>query len=435
MKKKHEQVREEISMDDLVENVRQKLLSLPDPRNRSINLTFHDLVMSGFAMFNLKYPSLHRFENQTEAERENLENLFKIEKLCSDATLRANLDQIDPSSLRDLYPENLKLLQKTGVLKEYRTKDGYLIASVDGVQHFSSKKIHCENCLCRQHKNGEVTYHHSMLCAALVNPSQREVFILGSEPIVKQDGQQKNDCERNAAKRLFSWFSEHYENEKFIFVEDALYANAPHLRQILKNKWEFVVNIKPKSHKKLFTLFETRKQMKSAKFHEFIDKKGTIHRFWYDNNLPLNGTATDLRVGVLMYEEEKKNGQIQKFSWATSFNLTKRNVEKIMRIGRSRWKIENETFNTLKNQGYHFDHNYGHGFQHLNTFLAYLMLLAFQTDQIFQRCNKLFNRIWEKAKTKAKLWEILRSVFMVKTIYSFNELFETLALQFRVQLE
>jgi len=435
MRKTHEKLRSEVSMDKLVDNIRQKLLSLPDPRNRTISLPFHDLVMSGFAMFNLKYPSMHRFENQTESERKNLKNLFKIENLCSDAALKNNLDQIDPSSLRDLYAENLNLLKKTGVLKEYRTRDGYLIASVDGVQHFSSKKIHCDNCLCRKHKNGETTYHHSMLCAALVNPYQREVFIIGSEPIVKQDGEQKNDCERNAAKRLFSWFSDNYKDEKFIFVEDALYANGPHLKQILKNQWEFIVNIKPGSHKKLFTLFETRKKMKSAKFYEFTDKAGTIHRFWYDNNLPLNGTATDLRIGVLMYEETKKNGKVQKFSWATSFNLTKRNVEKIMKIGRSRWKIENETFNTLKNQGYHFDHNYGHGFQHLSTFLAYLMLLAFQTDQIFQRCNSLFNRIWNKAKTKAKLWEVLRSVFMIKIIYSFNELFETLAFQFRVQLE
>jgi hypothetical protein len=36
-------------------------------------------------------------------------------------------------------------------------------------------------------------------------------------------------------------------------------------------------------------------------------------------------------------------------------------VEPVMRGGRARWKIENETFNTLKNQGYNFEHNYGHG--------------------------------------------------------------------------
>ncbi len=237
-------------------------------------------------------------------------------------------------------------------------------------------------------------------------------------------------------KRLTSWMSEHYKDEKLIFVEDALYANAPHLRVIEANEnWQFVVNIKPKGHKKLFTLFETRKKMGSAKFYEFKDNYGTTHRFWYDNNLPLSEAGADMRVNVLFYEEEKKNGKIQKFAWATSFHLHQRNLMKIMKVGRSRWKIENETFNTLKNQGYHFDHNFGHGYQHLNTFFAYLMLLAFQTDQIFQRCNKLFKCIWKKAMTKAKLWEVLRAVFMIKVVYSFKELFQTVALQFRVHIE
>ena len=53
-----------------------------------------------------------------------------------------------------------------------------------------------------------------------------------------------------------------------------------------------------------------------------------------------------------------------------------------MRAGRARWKVENETFNTLKNQGYHFEHNYGHGQQHLSVVLAMLMMLAFLLDQV-----------------------------------------------------
>ena len=62
-----------------------------------------------------------------------------------------------------------------------------------------------------------------------------------------------------------------------------------------------------------------------------------------------------------------------------------------MRGGRARWKIENETFNTLKNQGYHFEHNYGHGKKNLPVVLAMVMLLAFfLVDQAQQRCCPLF---------------------------------------------
>jgi hypothetical protein len=435
MRKSCKELQSEIDQDFLIDRVRKKLLSFTDPRNRSVTHSFHDLVMSGYAMFHLKYPSVNRFETQTASEKENLRQLFKIEQLCSDAYLRSILDQLDPSDLRDLYVENVSLLKSLGILRTYTSMQGHLICSIDGVQHFSSTEISCENCLSKQHSNGTTTYHHNMLCAALVHPNQREVFILGSEPIVKQDGQTKNDCELNAGTRLLEWLSEKYAGHKLLIVEDALYANGPHLRQILANKWQFVVNIKPKSQKTLFKAFEARKKRGAVKHWEWTDEAGTTHRFWYANNFALNETHADIRVNVLFYEEEKKNGKKRKFSWATSFELKKSSVERIMRIGRSRWKIENQTFNTLKNQGYEFDHNFGHGFKHLTTCLAYLMLLAFQNDQVFQRCNTLFNAVWSAAKTKVKLWETVKAIFMTKIVSSFYDLYIIIAKEFSIQLE
>jgi len=432
MEKSQKELRSEIDQDFLVNRVRNKLLTLIDPRNRWIGYTFHDLVMSGYAMFHLKYPSLNRFKTQTVSEQSNLKELFKIEQLCSDTQLRSILDQIDPDCLRQLYVENFKLLQDLGILKEYQSIKNHLICSIDGVQHFSSKEVHCDQCLSKEHSNGTVTYHHNMLCAALVHPTQREVFIMGAEPIIRQDGQTKNDCELNAGTRLLNSLSEQYEKYKLLIVEDALYANGPHLRQILGNDWQFVVNIKPKSQKTLFKAFEMRKKRGATKYCEWTDVAGTTHRFWYANNFALNEASPDVRVNVLFYEEQLKNGKIQKFSWATSIQLTKSNVEQIMRIGRSRWKIENQTFNTLKNQGYEFDHNFGHGFKYLTTFFAYLMLLAFQNDQVFQRCNDLFNKIWVAAKTKVKLWETVKAVFMARIITSFYDLYIIVAEEFKV---
>ena len=60
-----------------------------------------------------------------------------------------------------------------------------------------------------------------------------------------------------------------------------------------------------------------------------------------------------------------------------------------MRGGRARWKIENETFNTLKNLGYNFEHNYGHGKKYLSTVFGLLMMLAFLLDQIQELCCTL----------------------------------------------
>ena len=79
---------------------------------------------------------------------------------------------------------------------------GDYLLSLDGTGYFSSKKIHCAQCAEKHHHDGTITYYHQMLGAVLVHPDHKEVFPLAPEPILKQDGAKKNDCERNAAKRL-----------------------------------------------------------------------------------------------------------------------------------------------------------------------------------------------------------------------------------------
>jgi hypothetical protein len=80
---------------------------------------------------------------------------------------------------------------------------------------------------------------------------------------------------------------------------------------------------------------------------------------------------------------------------------------------RARWKIDNETFNTLKNQGYQFGHNFGLSKQHLGEAFVLLMMLAFLVNQIQQLCCPLFKAVWKRWKTKRSLWEKVRSKFPV----------------------
>ena len=106
-----------------------------------------------------------------------------------------------------------------------------------------------------------------------------------------------------------------------------------------------------------------------------------------------------------------------------------------MRGGRARWKIENETFNTLKNQGYNFEHNYGHGVKNLATVLALLMMLAFLVDQIQQGCNKLFQAVWKGLGSKSKLWESVRSVFQILECETMEGLYQQITVLYRIRLE
>ena len=118
--------------------------------------------------------------------------------------------------------------------------------------------------------------------------------------------------------------------------------------------------------------------------------------------------------------------KVQHFSWITDLDLNAETVWDIMRGGRARWKIENETFNTLKNQGYNLEHNYGHGEQNLSVVLALMMMLAFLVDQVQQLRCPLFQAAWHKMKTKCHLWEEIRNHFRTLLFDSMAELLRAL---------
>jgi Transposase DDE domain len=344
------------------------------------------------------------------------------------------LDPLSPAPLRTLFAKLFNKLSESGVIKEYEYWKGQLVISIDGVEHFCSTKVHCDHCTTRAHRNGETSYHHSGLAAVLVHPDQEEVFTLDFEPILNADGAKKNDCERNAAKRLCQDLRERYPDLKPTLVEDALYANAPHIRQITGYGWLFVLNVKPDSHESLERQFAGRRASGQVKELRITDPQGIKHYFAWTNDLCLYESAVDVKVNYLFYEQTDKQGKVTRWTWITNIPLNARSVEPVMRAGRARWKIENETFNTLKNQGYNFEHNYGHGKQNLATILALLMFLAFTVDQMIQRCWRVFGQVRGGLRTKAKLWDSVRSLFKVQLFPTMDALYRQIADLYDIQL-
>ena len=110
-------------------------------------------------------------------------------------------------------------------------------------------------------------------------------------------------------------------------------------------------------------------------------------RYLFMEKVSLNESRSEKLVNVVFYEEIDVKGIKRRWLWVTNLAVTKENVRKIVQGGRARWKIENQTFNTLKNQGYNFEHNYGHGNKTLSNVLAGLMLLAFLVDQCLEAVN------------------------------------------------
>ncbi len=437
MPKNYAQLQQSLTFDELMRFLDKQFQTFPDQRTgNAVNYKLPDVLKAAFAMFSLKSPSLLDFKTQTTAEETNLHNIYRIEgAIPSDNQMRGILDQVNPQLLRPLFQACFKRLREAGVIREYEYRDKHVIVSIDGVEHFSSTKVHCPNCTTRQHRNGEISYHHSGLAAVIAHPEQKEVIPLDFEPILNQDGALKNDCEQNAAKRLCEALRDRYPDLKVILVEDALYANAPHVRQITSYGWSYILNVKPDSHKSLEKQFAGRRARGDIKKLRLTDEQGLQHYFAWTNNLTLNDSAIDVSVNYLLYEQTDKDGKLTRWTWITNLPLTQSTVVKVMRGGRARWKIENETFNTLKNQGYHFEHNYGHGTQHLATVLALLMFLAFTVDQIQQRCCRFFRALHQGLRTKVKVWASIRNLFSTLVFKSMEALYRHMASLYRLQLE
>ena len=195
------------SFDSLYKGVITHLFKkITDNRSKNSSYALLDALKSGFAIYSLKFASLLSFRKRSQAEDSNLQDIYGIEKIPSDNTLRNILDKVDPSKLRQGFSDLFKRLKKTGTLPDYHYWNKHLVVSVDGVEHFCSKTVHCKHCMERKHRDGSTSYYHSMLSTAIVHPAsksrfcgdKKEVFILDNEPITKQDGSKKNDCERSA---------------------------------------------------------------------------------------------------------------------------------------------------------------------------------------------------------------------------------------------
>ena len=426
---------QKLTFDALMQTVSQEFALIPDHRRSNTSYPLADVLCSAFAMFSLKSPSLLWFREQTRQERRNLYAIYHIREIPGDTQMRAALDPLSPQPLRARFATLFATLEKSGVVKEYFYWPRHVIVAIDGVEHFCSTKVHCDHCTRRAHRTGVTSYHHAGLAAVMLHPDDEEVFPLDFEPILNQDGAQKNDCERTAAKRLCAGLHERYPGLPVLLVEDALYANAPHLRQINGYGWRFVLNVKPDSHQSLEKQFAGRWASGQVTELRQTDAKGVEHHFAWASGLCLCESATDVKVNYLLYEQADTTGQVTRWTWITNLPLSARAVGRVMRAGRSRWQIENETFNTLKNQGYHFEHNYGHGTQNLATVLALLMFLAFTVDQIQQRCWELFRRVRAGLRTKAKLWESLRSLFKVLLFRTMEALYRRMASLYDIQLQ
>jgi len=388
-----------------------------------------DTLMSAYAMFATKSPSMLAYQDRLRDLR--IEKIFKIEMVPSDTQMRDILDGIDIDPLNEAFADLFWELQRSRELKQWLFDGQYYLIAIDGSGYFCSDKISCKHCLIR-HVNGKEQYYHQVVAAVLVHPTTKQVVPMAVEPIIRSDGEAKNDCERNATKRLLKRLRKQHPKLKMLVIEDGLSSNAPHIADLKEAKMYFLLGAKPGDHAHLFEQATDAMGGDNCRteFAEGTDPKTkTRTETQYIEGLSLNKSNADVRVNFLQHFEFNciDDDVVKRFSWVTDISLSDKSLLRYQRAGRCRWRVENETFNTLKNQGYDLEHNYGHGTENLTTVLALLMFLAFAVDQMQEACCGLFVAAMNSTGRRIRLWESIRSHLRHFDFESFAELYGAIA--------
>jgi hypothetical protein len=257
MSKTKVKLRKYLNADALFSLVRSGFEKIKEHRSNNIKIPLTDALMSAFAMFSLKDPSLLTFEERRSGDT-NLKTVYKVNTVPCDTQMRTILDGVDPDDIEPIFSDVFRQLQRGKVLEKMVFMNGCYLLSIDGTGYFSSNTVHCDSCSMKTNsKTGEITYYHQMLGAAIVHPDYKEVIPLAPEPIIKQDGETKNDCERNASKRFFEKLRKVHPHLRLIVVEDALSSNAPHIRELEKHHLYYILGVKEGDHTFLFDYVES----------------------------------------------------------------------------------------------------------------------------------------------------------------------------------
>jgi len=400
--------------------------NIHDPRQASkVGHCLHDVLMSGFAMMFFQDPSVLTFQKrlQEESQLNNLSTVFGINSIPKDTQLRDVTDLVPTEALGNIFPSFINHLQRGRQLCNYQFLNGYYLVPLDGSEYFSSDKVNCPYCLKTESAKGDVRYHHQILQAVIVHPDIRQVLPLFPEPIQNSDGYTKQDCEMNAGKRILGKIRNAHPKLPIIIAGDDLYSKQPFVDSLKENGMSYILVAKPSDHKILFEWVDEITGIGAAGHFEITDKKGKRHKYHWVNDVPLNGTRNADQVNFFQYWIIDKNGKTTYHnSWVTDLVVSKDNVQDLVKGGRARWKVENETFNTLKNQGYHIEHNYGHGKQYLSMNFFVLNLLAFFVHQILELCDDSYQQCRAKFSSRKEYWNQLRCTFRIILFRDFYHL-------------
>ena len=420
------------AFDQLIERLRCVAAALPDRRTGdNTSYSMADIALAAFAVFFTQCPSFLSFQQNMEKAqgRNNARSLFQVESIPCDNHIRQTLDPVEPRHLFSLFDELHRAFDAQGLLEAMRAVGHTRLIALDATWYFASqsRNVCCPNCSCLQHADGKTTHFHSAITPVIVSPGHSQVVPLRPEFITPQDGQLKQDCEINAAKRWLSAHAARYGTGNDTLLGDDLYAHQPFCRQVLLHGFHFLFTCKPASHSTLHQWaegLEGSRQLHTLKLRvKGQSNRWEHHLYRWANGVPLSDGDDALKVNWCELTITDGQGAVRyRNSFITDWNISADNLAGLVAAGRARWKIENESNNVLKTKGYHLEHNFGHGKKYLSSLLATMNLLAFGLHTLLELTDESYRLIRGAVGARRKFFQHLEAL----TTYLYFETWERL---------
>ena len=426
-----EEIAVTISPSELIQFLFLQLNNLPDSRI-GLNTTYDigDMVIAAFSVFFTQCPSFleHQKLMRKRRGKDNALSLFGLRKIPCDNQIRSLLDPIPASTVSGAFDSVWTWLNENPILNNFKYLDNQILLALDGTEYYSSKKIHCPHCNCRHHKNGSTTYYHQVMTPVIVAPEKKQVINLDPEFIRKQDGKTKEDCENAAIKRWLLRNPASKKNQEITLLGDDLYSRQPICELSIEQGYNFIFVAKASSHKSLYEwldFLEKNGEIVEGQIRKYQKNKLLYYNYKYVNNVPLRETEPSLMVNwysVEIYDSTKKK-VVYRNNFITNHQLNDEKMEKIIISGRTRWKVENEGNNLLKNQGYNLEHNFGHGQENLSEILLSLNLLSFLFHNILELTNSLYKEARKALQKRKTFFNDIKALVKYEWFEDWSELF------------
>jgi hypothetical protein len=421
-----------ITLARLISDLREVCAGLPDRRQdpqSGCAYTMADIGLSAFSLFFMGSPSFlaHQRILAEGHNRSNCETLFGICAIPTDNYIRLMLDGASPAAFDGLFGTAVAAVAAADGLAPFERLGGRVLIALDGTEHFCSRKIHCPQCSRRRRSDGGVEFFHAFLGASLVAPDHKQVLPLAPEFIVPQDGAEKQDCERNAAKRWLAKQGPALAAYRPIYLGDDLFACQPITTAIQKCGGSFILTCKSSSHQ---TIAEYIAGAELEEHSLTVNRSGkrSTHIYRWLSDVPLR--ATDDAITVNWFSVEIRDAKAKRTyynSFVTDLPVTAETVAELAACGRARWKIENETFNVLKSAPYNLEHNFGHGKKTLASVLVTLNLLAFAYHTVSQLCVLAWRNAMAARGARYRFFEHLRTITAYIVFKDWTHLLQAIA--------